>query len=339
MAFGEILRNARIQKNLTLSDVAEGTHILVQIVEALEREETKRIAAAIYGRGFIKLCAEFLELDAEPLIQDFMDLYEGRRTPDIKLKPFKTPQVTAPVVTEPPVQAPSEVVIPPAKSVVSLPETTSLPKDYSQHPEDRMESFWDDQLVQAESEPVSHRDPLVEEEFKPEIKLRESGRAHSVVIMPENNEHEEKEAEPDLFKAPPRRTLKGIGNTISAGRKGEEITGIASGATKIPLFKIGGNIDTGYLRDDSRPKVGQRILSIIKIIALPFVFIGKLLLQLIPRQLPDKRILLITTGTVAAMVLLFFSVRVLFKATEKSVVEHPVVKVERILPPPELYVD
>ncbi len=52
MAFGEVLRNARVQRGLTPSDVAESTHLLVQIVEDLEREDFRRVAAPIYGRGY-----------------------------------------------------------------------------------------------------------------------------------------------------------------------------------------------------------------------------------------------------------------------------------------------
>ena len=72
MALGEILKNARIQKGFSPSDVAEHTHMMVQVVEDLEREDFRRIAAPIYGRGFVKLYAELLELDPEPLVRDFM---------------------------------------------------------------------------------------------------------------------------------------------------------------------------------------------------------------------------------------------------------------------------
>ena len=96
MAFGEILRNARVQKGLTPSDVAESTHMLVQVVEGLEKEDFRRIAAPIYGRGFVKLYAELLELDPEPLIRDFMNLYSGARPPAVvtkEVEPAPTPRL------------------------------------------------------------------------------------------------------------------------------------------------------------------------------------------------------------------------------------------------------
>jgi transcriptional regulator with XRE-family HTH domain len=83
MSLGETLRLAREEKGQTVSQVAEATRMMVQIVEDLEREDFRRIAAPIYGRGFIKLYAEHLGLDAEPLIREFMEIYTGSRPPQV----------------------------------------------------------------------------------------------------------------------------------------------------------------------------------------------------------------------------------------------------------------
>jgi len=87
MSMGEILRTAREQRALSTSTAAESTHMKVQIIEDLENEDFRRIAAPIYGRGFVKLYAEFLELDAAPLIREFMDLYTGKRAPVVGRRP------------------------------------------------------------------------------------------------------------------------------------------------------------------------------------------------------------------------------------------------------------
>lgn len=57
--------------------------MMVQVVEDLEREDFRRVAAPIYGRGFIKLYADYLGLDPEPLIQEFMEIYTGSRPPQV----------------------------------------------------------------------------------------------------------------------------------------------------------------------------------------------------------------------------------------------------------------
>ena len=81
MALGKILRDAREQQGVSVAQVAESTHMMVQIVEEIEREDFRRIAAPIYGRGFIKLYAEFLSLDAEPLVKEFNTIYSGAQRP------------------------------------------------------------------------------------------------------------------------------------------------------------------------------------------------------------------------------------------------------------------
>ncbi len=85
-SFGEKLREAREAKGLTCSQVAEKTRILVQIVEDLEKEDFHRIAAPIYGRGFVRLYAEYVGLDPVELNREFMEIYEGHRAPIVKTR-------------------------------------------------------------------------------------------------------------------------------------------------------------------------------------------------------------------------------------------------------------
>ena len=80
-SFGETLRAAREAKGLSCSQVAAQTHMLVQIVEEMEREDFHRIPAPIYGRGFVRLFADCVGLDPVPLVREFMDIYNGRRKP------------------------------------------------------------------------------------------------------------------------------------------------------------------------------------------------------------------------------------------------------------------
>ena len=102
-SLGQTLRKAREAKGLTPSKVAAETRILVQIVEDIENEDFHRIAAPIYGRGFVRLFAECVGLDPQPLIREFMDIYEGRRAPTVQVRnvPVATPQ---PPLRPPPVQ-------------------------------------------------------------------------------------------------------------------------------------------------------------------------------------------------------------------------------------------
>lgn len=71
MALGEKLCNARLALKQSTSEVAAGTRMKVQTVEYLEREEFNEIPAPIYAKGFIKLYAEHVGLDPQPLIDEF----------------------------------------------------------------------------------------------------------------------------------------------------------------------------------------------------------------------------------------------------------------------------
>ena len=114
--FGETLRKAREAKGLTTSQVAEKTRILVQIIDAMEKEDFSRIKAAIYGRGFVKLICECLEIDPKPLVAEFMDIYEGRRPP-VSTDVFQPrPPAPPPKVTAPPATAPVAAIVSAADS-------------------------------------------------------------------------------------------------------------------------------------------------------------------------------------------------------------------------------
>lgn len=98
--FGKTLRAHREAKGLTTSEVAQKTHILVQQVEALEKEDFSKIAAPIYGRGFVKLYCEAVGIaDYKPLVDEFMDIYSGNRPPTIRMKAVASAD-TAPSIEE-----------------------------------------------------------------------------------------------------------------------------------------------------------------------------------------------------------------------------------------------
>lgn len=77
MALGKQLQNAREKMKLTASEVAAATYMNVQTVEAIEREDFSGIAAPIYAKGFIKLYAEYVGMDPQPLIQEYLFISSG----------------------------------------------------------------------------------------------------------------------------------------------------------------------------------------------------------------------------------------------------------------------
>ena len=156
-SFGENLRKAREAKGLTCSQVAAQTHMLVQIVEEMEREDFHRIPAPIYGRGFVRLFADCVGLDPIPLVREFMDIYEGRRAPAVSIREVPTepvpPPVQPPVWQNPPEPAP---VPEPKPTPVSEPEPLPVPE-----PEPTP-------VPEPEPLPVPEPEPMPEPEPEPE---------------------------------------------------------------------------------------------------------------------------------------------------------------------------
>lgn len=132
-SFGETLRAAREAKGLTTSQIASKTRMLVQIVEEMENEDFHRIAAPIYGRGFVKLYAECVDLDPLPLVKEFMDIYEGRRAPIVRTR--EVPVQAQPTPPEPP----PVVALQPAPEPPPAPEPTPEPPPPAPTPEPQPE--------------------------------------------------------------------------------------------------------------------------------------------------------------------------------------------------------
>lgn len=83
MSLGEKLCNGRLAMKQTTSEVAAATRMKVQTVEYLEREEFNKIPAPIYAKGFIKLYAEHVGLDPQPLIDEYMGRFQDEARPSL----------------------------------------------------------------------------------------------------------------------------------------------------------------------------------------------------------------------------------------------------------------
>ena len=101
MDFGATIRRARESRGITTSQLAAQTRILVQTIEDMEQNKFKRIPAPIYGRGFVKLICECLDLDPVTMVPAFMSAYNGEPQIDDEpmpagggiryAQPFETP--------------------------------------------------------------------------------------------------------------------------------------------------------------------------------------------------------------------------------------------------------
>jgi len=90
---GETLRQARLDKSVSLADAARDTRIRRSYLEALEAEDVASLPPAVYTRGFLRTYAEYLGLNAQAMV----DLYQppARREPSPQLRPA-VPRVAIP---------------------------------------------------------------------------------------------------------------------------------------------------------------------------------------------------------------------------------------------------
>ena len=85
---GEKLRQAREERDISISEVAEQTRISPHYIEAIENDDYSPLPGGIFNKGFIKSFAKFVGLDEEEALQDYSrqlaQQNEGQPEPDTK---------------------------------------------------------------------------------------------------------------------------------------------------------------------------------------------------------------------------------------------------------------
>jgi cytoskeleton protein RodZ len=70
---GQQLRQAREARSLTLEQVAQNTHMRVHYLRAMEAGNFEALSSSAQARGFLRMYADYLHLDAAPLLADLDD--------------------------------------------------------------------------------------------------------------------------------------------------------------------------------------------------------------------------------------------------------------------------
>ncbi len=76
---GNVLKEARLAKNLTLEDVEKMTKIRAKFLDAIEQDAYQLLPSPIYAKGFVKNYGEYLGLDSTRVMAFFR-----RQTVDVK---------------------------------------------------------------------------------------------------------------------------------------------------------------------------------------------------------------------------------------------------------------
>ncbi len=78
---GERLQAARIQKGLSLADVASRMHLSASILEAIEENDFEEITAPIFVKGYLRHYARIVALDEDDMIQQYIEYYSEEDPP------------------------------------------------------------------------------------------------------------------------------------------------------------------------------------------------------------------------------------------------------------------
>lgn len=76
---GRYIAAVREAKGIALEELAETTRISERYLTAIEANQFERLPAAVFVRGYLKEIAAVLEVDEQPLVHGFMDLYAQAR--------------------------------------------------------------------------------------------------------------------------------------------------------------------------------------------------------------------------------------------------------------------
>ena len=84
---GEQLKQARLERKLTIKKVSQATAVRAQFLEALEADDFALLPSPVQARGFLRLYANYLGLDAEQLLATL----RGETSPESAPVPQENP--------------------------------------------------------------------------------------------------------------------------------------------------------------------------------------------------------------------------------------------------------
>ncbi len=88
---GQILKEEREKQLYTLLDIEKVTKIRVELLEALEQDDYKKLPPPTFVQGFIKNYGKFLKLDTDKLLAIFRREFSDRKNPPRILESFTSP--------------------------------------------------------------------------------------------------------------------------------------------------------------------------------------------------------------------------------------------------------
>ncbi len=140
---GETLREAREENGASIEDAAAATRIMQTQLRAIENNDYSGIPAPMYAKGFLKLYAQFLGLEPEPILERFQEEYSDPN----KLRPSLNTNTKSRKTEAPPQPEPES----PPEPETALEDTELFPEE----PEPTLEgpSLDSAEVLPAEQDP------------------------------------------------------------------------------------------------------------------------------------------------------------------------------------------
>lgn len=93
LTLGEKLRQAREERGISLSEVAEQTRISKLYIESIENDDYRGLPGGIFNKGFIKSFAKYVGVDEQEALQDYTNLTLGQGIPSVEETKTYRPEV------------------------------------------------------------------------------------------------------------------------------------------------------------------------------------------------------------------------------------------------------
>jgi cytoskeletal protein RodZ len=74
LTLGEKLRQAREERGITISEVAEQTRISALYIDSIEKDDYRNLPGGIFNKGFVKSFAKYVGVDEQEALQDYARL-------------------------------------------------------------------------------------------------------------------------------------------------------------------------------------------------------------------------------------------------------------------------
>lgn len=95
LSLGEKLRQAREERGISLTEVAEQTRISPHYLESIERDDYKPLPGGIFNKGFVKSYAKFVSIDEQEALADYSRLIAANEAgEDADLKVYRPEVLT-----------------------------------------------------------------------------------------------------------------------------------------------------------------------------------------------------------------------------------------------------